>query len=122
MSPGSRVAPSASMIRAPAESLPTIPPSMTRVAGPRSSRPSNTRTLVNAIFSLRPVPAPPYELDISSPSATSNCRPHRVSANLERLGSSHVFVGPPGPGQPLRGGAQLEGGFLGLRRDLASLA
>src|SRR5580693_6986449 len=122
MSPGSRVAPPASVIRAPAESRPTNPPSMTTVVGPRSSRPSNRRTLVNAIFSLRPVPAPPYELDISSPSATSNCRLHRVSAKLERLGSGHVFVGPPGPGQPLRRGAQLGGGFLGVRRDFASLA
>src|ERR1700722_3803972 len=122
MSPRSRVEPPASMTRPPAGSLPTIPPSMITVVGPRSSRPSNTRTLVNAIFSLRSVPAPPYELDISSPSATSNCRLHRVSAKLEHLGSGPVVVGLPGPGQPPRRGAQLESGFLGVRPDRASLA
>src|ERR1700722_12041186 len=122
MNPGSTVAPPASVIRAPAESRPTNPPSMTTVVGPRSSRPSKTRTLVNALFSLRSNPGPPYEFDISSPSATRNCRLHRVSANPERLGSSHVFVGPPGPRQPLRRGAQLKNGFLGVRPDRASLA
>src|SRR6202044_2284375 len=119
---GSRVAQPASVIRAPAESRPTNPSSTTTVVGPRSSRPSNTRTLVNAIFSLRSAPAPPYEFDISSPSATSNCRLPRVSANLERLGSSHVVVGLPGPRQPLRRGAQLKNGFLGVRPDRASVA
>src|SRR6202044_2189602 len=114
---GSRVAQPASVIRAPAGSRPTNPPSMTTVVGPRSSRPSNTRTLVNAIFSLRSVPAPPYKLDMSSPSATGNCRLPRVSSNLEYLGSGPLVVGLSGPRQPLRRGAQLMNGFLGVRPD-----
>jgi hypothetical protein len=37
-------------------------------------------------------------------------------------GSRPVFVGPPGPGQPLPRRAQWSGGIVGVRSDGASLA
>ena len=70
ISPGSSTPPSPSRTVAPAGSAPMRSPSMTTVAGGRNCCPSNTRTLVRAVFPAAPgraapgsvllIPSPPF--------------------------------------------------------------